>query len=303
MTDPLTNAMSAGAAGALAGQLARNEQDGFTELFHAAHSPAPILIWSPDTEILENAAFDRFARICDDVAAAGGTSGAVDRAAFDLNAFGTIQDWIMLLRRTDDGGLVYDHYGAGIARIYGKDMTGRAVGGFPPHITTFFNACYDAVAQRKERLLSIHQPPRQVFVSTWRRLIVPLLEDGRCTGFAVLNQPTNELRDGLEVVPAPVLIADHAKIVRYANKAARQCFDAGNYGPWDQSLFDYAALDLDIAESPEQIMRYGITHERRARSVRHQKIEYYSAAITAARHHATAFYVILLYPDPVTSIA
>ncbi len=280
----------------LASQLVHNDFTGFSDLFHLDGSPAPILIWSPDTRILEHSAVDRFARICDEIVGPQAPGGAMKFEDFDLERFGAVQDWVMLLRRESptDFRLRYAHYGQGIARVYGRDLTGRDVSGFPGHITTFFRAVYLAVAERRERLLSIHQPPRQVFVSTWRRLIVPLTSGETCTGFAVLNQPTNELRDGLEILPAPVLIADHAKIVRYANKEARQTFDSGNYGPWDRNLFDYAGLDLDIVESPEQILRYGMARKREVRAVQHQQIGRFDAAISAARHHATAFYVILL---------
>ncbi len=280
----------------LARQLVQNDFTGFSDLFHLDGSPAPILIWSPDTRILEHSAIDRFARICDQIAGPQLPGRTMKFKDFNLDRFGAVQDWIMLLRRepTTEFNLRYDHYGRGISRAYGKDLTGQDVSGFPDHIATFFKAVYMAVAERRERLLSIHQPPRQVFVSNWRRLIVPLTSGEDCTGFAVLNQPTNELRDGLEILPAPVLIADHAKIVRFANKEARQTFDAGNFGPWDRNLFDYAGLDLDIAESPEQILRYGMTRKREVRAVQHQQIGRYDAAISAARHHSTAFYVILL---------
>lgn len=283
-------------ASLLADQLVRNETAGFRALFHAENSAAPMLIWSPDTLCLENSPLGNFAKVCDGLA--GSAGGALNRARFSLDPFGSIQDWMMVLRRAPGGEMTYVHYGLGISRIYGQDMTGRRMGGFPDHITTFFRAAYDAVARRRERLLSVHQPPREVFVSTCRRLIVPLLDGADCTGFAVLNQPTNELRDGLEILPAPVLIADRDTIVRYANKEARQVFDAGNFGPWDRSLFDYAGLDLDMDESPDQILRFGVARHRRTRSVRHQRIGRFMASVSAARHHATAFYVILLHPEP-----
>jgi PAS domain-containing protein len=262
-------------------------------LFADAGAPAPLLIWSPHVHLTEHRLIDRFADICDSLAPAG---GPIPIGKVDLNRFGAMQEWLMQLMRAPSGELVYRHYGSGIARAYGQDMTGASTHDFPGHIGTFFTALYEAAAHRCERVLSVHQPPAQVFVSTWRRLIVPLVDDNaeRVCGFLALNYPENELRAGLEVVPIPVLIMDRTHVVRFANKVARETFDSGSFGPWNRSVFDYAGLDLEIEDSPDAVLRSGFSRSRATRHFTHQAVGRYDAVISATTHHGTAFYVVLL---------
>lgn len=279
----------------LAAQLLEHDTSGVEKLFATANGPAPVLIWSPDTRIAGNSLLDRFVAICNQLAD-GRT--AIPRHAFSLHAFAGMQDWLMLLTADpDNAGYRYDHYGTGISNTYGKDMTGASTRDFPGHIGTFFTAVYRAVTERKLRLLTIHQPPNQVFVTNWRRMIIPLSTPvGDIDGFIVMNTPENQLRAGLEILPLSVLILDADMGVCYANKVARQTFDQGHFGPWNRSLFEYAGLDLLIGQTPGDILLQGVVQTTLCRHLMHQRIGAYEATVSAALHHDTAFYVVLLQP-------
>ncbi|MBJ6370524.1 hypothetical protein JF290_03195 [Sedimentitalea sp. CAU 1593] len=261
--------------------------------FLKVDAPPPFLLWSPDPRNSFRSVVQQFSDTCDRLSSGAAT---IPLKALDLGVFGATKDWLMLLSTTDDPRVFhYDHYGLGIARIYGKDMTGMTTDAFPGHISAFFSATYVAVGQRRERLLTVHQPPRSVFVSTWQRLIVPVVDETETTvQFLVLNVPENELRAGLEILPVPVLIVDKDHRVCYANKQARQEFDGGGVGPWGRSLFEYAALDLTIRESPGEIMDTGMVQTSLCRHIKHTQIGAYEATISAALHHNVAFYVVML---------
>ncbi|MDK3072596.1 hypothetical protein QO034_05695 [Sedimentitalea sp. JM2-8] len=264
--------------------------------FTEVGAPAPLVLWSPDLDLMENGIFRRFADTCDRLSQG---DIAIPAGALDLNAFGGMKDWMILLSRLPDGeNFYYDHYGRGIARVYGQDMAGRSTQDFPGYIGNFFSVIYQAVIKQKRRVLTVHRPPNRVFVSTWRRLIVPVTsDDGEVVRILVLNTPENELRAGLEILPVPVLIVDTDHIVCYANKQACQAFDGGSHGPWNRSVFDYAALDLQIKESPAQILEHGIVQTSRCRHIKHTQIGCYEATISATLHHDIAFYVVLLQPQ------
>lgn len=292
---PLRTAQIEDIDSALVRQIEQGDSSGVTALFDCVGAPAPLVLWSPDTRMAGAALVNRFADICDKLAT---EDGCIPRARFSLDRFSRMADWMMVLSpESDRRSYVYDHYGAGIAQVYGVDMTGQDISRFQGHISRFFMATYTAAARRRERLMTLHQPPRQVFVTQWRRYVVPLTGPaGEDAGFVVLNTPENELRAGLEVLPLAVLIADADQVVRYANKAARERFDKGADGPWTRSLFDYGGLDLDIAAAPGDILLQGAVQTTTCRNVDHNQIHRFSVTVSATLHHDVAFYVILLQP-------
>lgn len=264
--------------------------------FAEVGAPAPYVFWAPDPDLTENGIHRQFTETCNRLSL-GET--AIPMRALDLNAFGGMKDWMILLSRLPDGeSFHYDHYGRGIARVYGQDMTGRSTRDFPGYIGNFFSVIYRAVIEQKQRVLTIHRPPNRVFVSNWRRLIVPITcDEGEVVRILVLNTPENELRAGLEILPLPVLIVDADHIVCYANKQACQAFDEGSHGPWNRSIYDYSGLDLQIKESPAQILDRGIVQTSRCRHIKHTQIGSFEATISATLHHDIAFYVVLLQPQ------
>ncbi|MHA6261780.1 hypothetical protein ACXYMO_01145 [Arenibacterium sp. CAU 1754] len=262
-------------------------------LFTDHGAPAPIILWNPDTRMDGNSLLNQFSRLCDQIS---DSAGCIQSERLSMRTFGTMADWLMRLKPEGAPSLYrYVHFGSGIATVFGRDMTGACSNDFGGHTSAFFATVYQAAARRQQRVMTVHQTPHQIFVSSWRRLIMPVVDaSGAHDGFLVFKIPENELRSGLEIVPAPILIADADMIVRYANKGAREAFDGGAYGPWNRSLFDYAALDLEPDDSPTDILRRGIVHTCITRYVHHQQIGRYQAKISAMMHHGTAFYVILL---------
>lgn len=265
------------------------------DAFARAGSPAPYVMWRPQLGMVECRATTAFHVACDRLSADAQTI-ALDH--LDLAYFGAMKDWLAILEPDpEETGYRYRHFGQGITRFYGRDMTGKTTAAFPDHIRRFYDAIFNDTRQRKERVLTVHQPPDQVFVTLWRRLIVPVVDEtGEVVQILTSNNPENELRAGLEILPASVLIVDADHIVRYANKTARQNFDAGNFGPWTRSMFDYAGLDLEIAERPDGILAHGITQTSICRHIKHQRIGQFHATVSAALYKGTAFYVVLLQP-------
>lgn len=263
--------------------------------FEATGAPAPFVQWAPDPRMAEHAIVHRFSHLCDTLSE---NEAALPADTLDLSRFGNMKDWLLLLAPTSDGcAFSYEHYGRGIARVYGQDMTGRTTADFPGHISEFFTLVYRAVLARKQRVMTVHQPPNLVFVSHWRRLIVPIADaSGKVVKILTLTLPENELRAGLEILPVPVLIVSADRIVCYANKQARQAFDDGAFGPWNRTVFDYAALDLTIRETPSEILERGIVQTSLCRHIKHTQMGAYEATISAALHHDVSFYVILLQP-------
>lgn len=255
--------------------------------------PPPDVIWHPDPRLVGNRTFHQFDTVCN---IQSKEQTAIPEEALDLGMFGSMLDWMILCAPEDNGpDFRYEHFGKGIVRVLGDDMNGKTSSGYAAHCSAFFNAVYRDVRCRKERVMTAHQPMDQIFVTVWRRLIVPVCNrTGDIVRMLVLCCPENELREGLEILPVPVLILDSDHVVLYANKTARQDFDEGNFGPWTRSVFDYAGLDLVIREQPEDILASGITQTSTCRHVKLQRIGQYQATVSAARYRDRAFYVVLL---------
>lgn len=270
--------------------------DGIADAFVEAGSPPPFVMWRPHPGMVECGSTTAFHNACDRLTAG---KNAIAEDDLDLTFFGSMRDWLSIAEVTEDGSAYrFTHSGLGITRFYGPDLTGKTTAEFPDHISKFYTAMFHEVRQRKERVLTVHQPSDQMFVTTWRRLLVPVVDgSGNVVRILTSNSPENELRAGLEILPASVLIVDADHVVRYANKTARQSFDAGNYGPWSRTMFDYAALDLEIRERPEDILSYGITQTSTCRHIKHQQMGRYQATVSAALYKGTAFYVVLLQPQ------
>lgn len=265
------------------------------EAFALAGSPPPFVLWCPHAAMVECRSTIAFQDACDRLS---GGRDVITEDELDLSSFGGMSDWLTVLRPSGrERPYRYTHFGREITRSYGRDMTGKTTADFPDHISKFHTAIFNEVCRRKERALTVHQPPDQIFVTKWRRLIVPIVDkSGHVTQILTSNRPENELHAGLEILPASVLIVDADHVVRYANKSARQTFDAGNFGPWSRTLFEYAALDLEIRERPEDILAHGITQTSTCRHIKHQRIGQYHATVSAALYKGTAFYVVLLQP-------
>ena len=147
---------------------------------------------------------------------------------------GADSDWTMLLEPARPGPMPRPnpaisgasstrHYGAGIARHYGRDMTGMTMTAFPGHIGQFFSAVYAAVQHRPEPVFTEHEPPAIVLVRSWKRLILPFAEPGQpVSHFVVGNVPENAVGTLLDVMYDAALVTDGDGRIRLANRAAEE---------------------------------------------------------------------------------
>ena len=266
------------------------------KLFEDAGSRSPTIRWSPRTADLTNQQIREFARICQSVA---GPDGRISEADFDIEVFRAQYPWLMVLRVEDDGVMFrYTYYGEGIAAVRGKSMLGETTAGFVGHIGQFFTSVYRAILQRPTWLLTIHEPPKEVFARNWERLIVPVVDAaGRVTRIVVMNVPDNELRAGLEIIPDPVMILDENQVVRFANKAARQMFDRQAYYHYDMTLFDYTGINLAIDLPPAILVRNRAVHDKVCLAMRNRLLQDFLVTISGAELWGHPFYVITLRMD------
>ena len=203
--------------------LASGRTDTAGQLFARQGASAPVIVWAPSDRDFRHPSIRAFVRTLepamDDI-------GRVFLSAFDSDQLSGLSDWAMLLTPQPDGrNFRYLYYGSGIADHYGQDMTGKTTNDFPGHIGTFFTALYRAVCDRRQWVLSEHEPPSAIFVQAWRRLIVPLLDPrGDVAQIVALNVPENPLRAGLDAMPDPILVVGPDNRIRFANQGARQTF-------------------------------------------------------------------------------
>lgn len=72
----------------------------------------------------------------------------------------------------------YRLYGSEIAAVSSLEMSGRTTAAIPsPEMRAFFQATYAAAMRSGRPLLSFHQPPPEIGIISWCRLILPC-EDG-----------------------------------------------------------------------------------------------------------------------------
>ncbi len=276
----------------IAESLMPGRRDILRRIFNDHGARAPMIIWSPAVDELQSPLMRRFAEICrgfmDD-------TGQVPASAFSLEALGPIAAWTMIVEPEGDE-FRYAHYGAGIAEHYGRDMTGETTRGFTTHIAQFFKALYRAAAERREWVLSEHEPPARIFVRSWRRLIVPLMDDAGETvlRFAVANFPENELRAGLELITDPVFVLAEDQRVQYANRAAQRMFGFDTMRAHDADLTALCGVEVETPVSPEEMLSQGQVEDSLRLSLRGGIAERLVVTVSAAEHRGTAFYVVVM---------
>ncbi len=276
----------------IADSLTPRQTDVVRHLFNAAGARAPEVIWSPDEAELRSPLLRQYAGICRRYMT---PDGKVPTTAIRLEDFGGLTEWMMMIDLVDDGqDFRYTFYGAAISEHYGQDMTGRLTSDFSGHIGTFFAGLYKAVHRRGEIAYSEHEPPINVFVRVWQRLIVPLTDkSGKIARFLVLNVPDNELRTGLELMVDPVLVLTSEKRVIYANRAAKTLFKlsgTAQNGDFEQTT----GLALDVRLSPAEMLSQHRIDDTVQLTVRDTIVERLVMTVSAAQHRGTAFYVVVM---------
>lgn len=245
----------------LAATLAQGRSDAAGALFAAHGAPSPMIVWRPTLADARHPILRSFLRGC------GEDGGPLPLSWLDSEEFAALADWAMVVAPVGSDGddYVYRHYGTKIAEVYQTDLTGQRTSSIGGHVALFFTALYNAVSMRRESALSVHEPPRQVFVRAWRRVIQPLMDDdGRIVCHAVANVPDNDLRAGLEVLPHAVMVVTAGGEVCYANRAACLLFGQSRSPLAGMGIGAFTGLDVRLPESPDRLILDGRPHEDRA---------------------------------------
>ncbi len=264
--------------------------------FEAQGFDAPLISFDPTPMELPNPKLVGFHSACRRMASQNGRIKACD---FDVEAVSHLSDYLMMLDVEQDGQVFrYSYYGDAINNFRGLGMLGRTSDFFSGHISRFFTATYRAAWLRKVPVFTIHEPPKRVFVSAWKRLIIPLFNEHLTdvVRFAVLNVPDNDLRAGLDVVPDPVVVADRDMVLRYANLAATKMFGSSMQFGARLNVTEFAGLDLDIPESPETLAGHGAVRDMASIALRGHMIQRFFVTVSGLVMNKRAFYVISLRP-------
>ncbi|MEM0948227.1 MAG: hypothetical protein AAGK37_12525 [Pseudomonadota bacterium] len=280
-------------AAEIAESLMPGSPDTLRQLFNKHGARAPTILWSPGVQELRSALLRRFADRC---AGWMDDAGRVSADAFDLTELDALKDWLMVIEPAGDEGYRYLSYGGAIAEHFGQDMTGRTTRSFGGHITVFFEGLYEAARRRKEWALSEHEPPKAIFVRTWRRLIVPLFApDGdTVTRFAVLNVPENELRAGLELMPDPIFVLGADEDTYFANQAAQRMFDLGQRPYRGLSLRQLTGISLENQPSPVDLLVNQTVNDSLQLTLKGGMAERLIMTVSAAEHRGRALYIVVM---------
>jgi PAS domain S-box-containing protein len=273
----------------LADDLAQGRTDTLGALFAAHDAPTPTIVWKPGLIDAQHPILRSFLRGC-----GGAPDGTLPVAWLDSEEFSALADWAMVVVPIEgEDDLIYRHYGSKIAEVYQSDMTGRRVSSIGGHVAEFFQALYAAVGRRREPVMSQHEPPRQVFVRAWRRIILPLINDaGDVACFAAVNVPDNDLRAGLEVLPDAVMVVTEGGDVCYANRAACLLFGQSRSPLAGMDLRRFTGLDIDLPESPEQLVLEGRVRTLREVTIQGSVIVPVHLTLAATFYRDIPLYVI-----------
>lgn len=271
----------------IAGSLVFGRTDHVAELFSQNRRRTPLILWSPDDGELQSGEERDFFATCTEM-----TKGqpCIPDSSLDISQLSEFSDWLMLIDVVGGGtDYRYTYYGAGIAEHFGKDMRGRLCSEFTGFISTFFMALYRAAMIRKERVYSIHEPPRSVFVRVWHRVIVPITDAcGDVVRFVVLNLPESELRSGLAANPAPSFAVTDRGLVLYANTPALDLLGKTSTEVLRKPVTQVFNLSLDFGISADELL-----HEK---MTLHQQLVWgervHDVSISAARHAGEPIYLI-----------
>lgn len=263
------------------------------QLFNAEGLRAPEVIWSPTMADLRSPRHRQFAQM---VTALADADGRVPADRVRAEDFGALADWLMLID-IEDGGrdFRYAYYGRRVREASGIDMTGRHASDFTNYLATFFSGLYRAVCQTGAPVFSEHEPPRNIFIRAWQRLIYPLFgPDGAPQRLLVLNLPDNELKVGLELMVDPVFVMTADRSIIYTNRAARLMFRIEGHPAPEATLEDLTGIEFDLCESAEELLGQNKVVDSLVLAPRGDMMERLAMTISAAEHRGQAFYVVII---------
>ncbi|MEM8658023.1 MAG: hypothetical protein AAF813_07445 [Pseudomonadota bacterium] len=251
----------------------------------------PVVQWNPEPFDLTDPLIQQFNTIRTKHSDA---SGKLRIADLKLAWFASLKDWVMVLDVDDTSDvLTYTYYGPGIADTFGEDMTGRATTEFKSHVAPFFTALYREVIRTGQTVFSEHEPPKQIFVRSWRRFVVPVLDEAdKVVKIIAINMPQNDLRAGLEIIADPVLLLDGEQIVHFANSAAQEKFNLSRNGIGHRSISALTGIALTARYSPEEMMGRRIVQNEVLLDMTQGLIDDYQVSVSATIYRTRAFYVV-----------
>jgi len=263
------------------------------DLFGASDLRAPAIIWDPVDADMRDSTMQSFAAACRRMA---GPDGSLPAQAASAECFDPFRDWLMILDCENDGNRFrYCHFGRAIAQAYGREMQGAASTDLEGPAALFVTAVYRAARRSAKWVLTEHEPGSHIFVSVWRRLIVPLTGgDGVVTGFLVLNRPENELQPGLAILPDPVFVLDSDCMVRFANGAAQEAFGPLPLSVSGLPFSEATSVDLRPSASPlEMVTRHRI-QDQVTLSLRNALLVEFELSVSGAMLRSRAYYIVVL---------
>lgn len=265
-------------------------------LFHEAAKSCPTIVWKPSEFDLVHPTIQAFSS---SVRTIGVSSKGVRMEQFNALDLESFKPWMMRLRIVENGNdFEYMLYGEFIAEAYGRDLTGHRTSCFRGYVQIFFQAVYSAVLQRNEWVLSCHEPPSEVFVHTWRRLVIPLEDDeGKITELAVINVPDNEFRAGFEALSQPILVLDDLGTIVFANKSAQHLFGERRFAGDTVSVSEYCGLDYEL---PVLERDPGVQHktyfQERVSNIK-QLVVHFELISNVAYYRGKFFFVVSIKPS------
>ena len=266
------------------------------KLHDATTGHSPLVIWSPEAEELHHPLLRTFAGIV----AANSTKGVLQAEALDLDDFNSIKAWLSYLDVVDDGhDYRYRYWGSELVRNFGTDITGNLVSDLPSRTASLFLALYRSIQEKREAVLSIHEPPPEVFVRQWWRMMVPVVsKSGEVQNLLVAAYPQNELRNAFEAMPVPVVVADANANVRFANALSRQYFHNVVVPYRDTTIEAFCGTSIDLPRTPIAMVERGDTITTRSKVVRSDGVVHdCEVTLSGILQGNRAYYLLVLPHD------
>ena len=261
-------------------------------LFAKNETATPTVLWNPSPFDILHPSVQHFAEFMS-------KEGAVKKTREEL--FSSINNrafepWLMVLEPVPGrADFRYLRYGAEIAAIYGRDLTGHCTSEIGGHISEYFIALYAAVLERKQSVLSVHVPPMGVFATVWRRLIFPILDGvGNVQLIVAVNVPDNELCTGLEALPDPTLVASEDGVLMYANVSARRLF--GEPALPRKHVSEYCDIDISLPPNIERFSGTELAEISQAIGAREQMLVHLELRTSATIFRKIPYFVVQLKP-------
>ncbi len=186
-------AISDSASWDLAEQIAKGNFSTLNRLYVSCGVTPPLLVWRPQHPQLEQEQLQFLLGYWNGLA----SDGRVAASKIDPLDMWPALGFIMLLDVVNGGeDFRFRVYGSAIAQSAEFDMTGKLMSEAPMQGTVmeFFYAVYRAVLIRPEPLYTEHEPPAQIGVKRWHRLMLPLVDEDRRVNRVLIGNVPGEWR-------------------------------------------------------------------------------------------------------------